>query len=88
MALRALPVRPVRRLLRDAGGTASVWRRGARARRVENAIPVRPARAARDDPEATERFLCIMASEAERITRLINELLTLSKVETEEHIRP
>jgi two-component system, OmpR family, phosphate regulon sensor histidine kinase PhoR len=44
--------------------------------------------AARDDPEATERFLGIMASEAERMTRLINELLTLSKVETEEHIRP
>lgn len=44
--------------------------------------------AARDDPAATERFLGIMASEAERMTRLINELLTLSKVETEEHIRP
>ncbi len=44
--------------------------------------------AARDDPDATERFLGIMASEAQRMTRLINELLTLSKVETEEHIRP
>jgi two-component system phosphate regulon sensor histidine kinase PhoR len=44
--------------------------------------------AARDDPAATERFLGIMESEAQRMTRLINELLVLSKVETEEHIRP
>lgn len=43
---------------------------------------------ARDDPEATERFLGIMESEAQRMTRLINDLLTLSKVETDEHIRP
>ena len=43
---------------------------------------------ARDDPEATERFLGIMDSEAQRMTRLINDLLALSKVETEEHIRP
>ncbi len=43
---------------------------------------------ARDDPEATERFLEIMESEAQRMTRLINDLLTLSKVETDEHIRP
>ena len=44
--------------------------------------------AARDDPAAAERFLGIMESEALRMTRLINELLVLSKVETEEHIRP
>ena len=43
---------------------------------------------ARDDPAATERFLGIMESEAQRMTRLINELLVLSKLETEEHIRP
>tara|TARA_Y100001936_G_scaffold226262_1_gene245478 strand:+ start:1152 stop:1754 length:603 start_codon:yes stop_codon:yes gene_type:complete len=43
---------------------------------------------ARDDPEATEKLLKIMESEAQRMTRLINDLLTLSKVETEEHIRP
>jgi two-component system, OmpR family, phosphate regulon sensor histidine kinase PhoR len=43
---------------------------------------------ARDDPEATERFLGIMEAEAQRMTRLINDLLALSKVETEEHIRP
>ncbi|MDA0340874.1 MAG: ATP-binding protein [Proteobacteria bacterium] len=43
---------------------------------------------ARDDPAATERFLEIMESEAQRMTRLINDLLVLSKLETEEHIRP
>jgi two-component system phosphate regulon sensor histidine kinase PhoR len=43
---------------------------------------------ARDDPEATDRFLEIMEAEAKRMTRLINDLLTLSKVESDEHIRP
>jgi len=43
---------------------------------------------ARDDAEARARFLEIMEAEAKRMTRLINDLLTLSKVETEEHIRP
>ena len=43
---------------------------------------------ARNDQEATEKFLEIMESEARRMTRLINDLLKLSKVETDEHIRP
>lgn len=43
---------------------------------------------ARDDPEATDRFLGIMETEAQRMARLINDLLALSKLETEEHIRP
>ena len=43
---------------------------------------------ARGDPETRDRFLEIMEGEAKRMTRLINDLLTLSKVETEEHIRP
>lgn len=43
---------------------------------------------ARDDEVARERFLKIMESEAQRMTRLINDLLALSKLETEEHIRP
>ena len=43
---------------------------------------------ARDDRKASDRFLEIMEAEAKRMTRLINELLALSKVETEEHIRP
>ena len=41
-----------------------------------------------DDPEATERFLKIMAGEGQRMTRLIDELLVLAKVESDEHIRP
>jgi two-component system phosphate regulon sensor histidine kinase PhoR len=43
---------------------------------------------AKDDPEATDRFLEIMESEAQRMARLINDLLALSKVESDEHIRP
>lgn len=43
---------------------------------------------ARGDTEATERFLGIMEAEAKRMTRLINDLLTLSKLESGEHIRP
>lgn len=43
---------------------------------------------ARDDPEASDRFLKIMEGEAKRMTRLISDLLALSKVETEEHISP
>jgi len=43
---------------------------------------------ARDDADARARFLEIMEAEAKRMTRLINDLLTLSKVETAEHIRP
>jgi two-component system phosphate regulon sensor histidine kinase PhoR len=43
---------------------------------------------ARDDSEATKRFLGIMEAEAQRMARLINDLLVLSKLETEEHIRP
>ncbi|NQV82440.1 MAG: PAS domain-containing protein [Rhodospirillales bacterium] len=43
---------------------------------------------ARDDPEATNRFLRIMEDEAKRMTRLINDLLILSKVEAGEHILP
>lgn len=43
---------------------------------------------ARDDPKARARFLNIMESEAQRMTRLINDLLALSKVESEKHLRP
>lgn len=43
---------------------------------------------AKDDAEARERFLGIMESEARRMTSLINDLLTLSKVESYEHIPP
>ncbi len=43
---------------------------------------------ARDDPEARERFLAMMAAEADRMARLIDDLLSLSAVEVNEHIRP
>ncbi|KMW57258.1 Phosphate regulon sensor protein PhoR (SphS) [Candidatus Rhodobacter oscarellae] len=43
---------------------------------------------ARDDPAAQERFLEIMAREAERMNRLIHDLLSLSRVEAEERMRP
>jgi two-component system phosphate regulon sensor histidine kinase PhoR len=43
---------------------------------------------ARDDPQARERFLDIMDGEAGRMTRIIDDLLSLSQVETKEHIQP
>lgn len=44
--------------------------------------------AARDDPEARERFLEIMAHEAGRMNRLVGDLLSLNRVETQERVRP
>lgn len=44
--------------------------------------------AAREDPVARERFLGIMAREAERMNRLVRDLLSLSRVEAEERVRP
>ncbi len=44
--------------------------------------------AARDDPAARDRFLTIMEREAGRMNRLIGDLLQLSRVESEERIRP
>lgn len=44
--------------------------------------------AARDDAAARARFLGIMAHEANRMTRLVDELLTLSRVEEDERVRP
>lgn len=44
--------------------------------------------AARDDAEARERFLNIMAHEANRMTRLVDDLLSLSRVEEDERVRP
>ena len=43
---------------------------------------------ARDDPAATERFLGIMQGEAQRMSHLIEDLLSLSRVEVNEHIPP
>jgi two-component system phosphate regulon sensor histidine kinase PhoR len=44
--------------------------------------------AARDDPAARDRFLAIMQTEAERMVRLVRDLLHLSKVEAQERQRP
>ena len=43
---------------------------------------------AKDDPDARARFLDIMEREASRMNRLIDDLLSLSTLETNERIRP
>jgi two-component system phosphate regulon sensor histidine kinase PhoR len=43
---------------------------------------------ARDDPDAQEKFLAIMHDQAERMSRLIEDLLSLSRIEMDEHTRP
>ena len=43
---------------------------------------------ARDDPAARSRFLDIMATEANRMERLVRDLLSLSRVENDERSRP
>jgi two-component system, OmpR family, phosphate regulon sensor histidine kinase PhoR len=44
--------------------------------------------AARDDTQARERFLGIMARQAQRMARLIDDLLSLSRIEMRQHLRP
>ena len=44
--------------------------------------------AARDDAEARDRFLAIMEQEAQRMNRLVADLLSLSRVEANERVRP
>ncbi|WP_299897127.1 ATP-binding protein [uncultured Ruegeria sp.] len=43
---------------------------------------------AREDPAARDRFLKIMADEANRMNRLVGDLLSLNRVESEERVRP
>jgi len=43
---------------------------------------------ARDDAKARERFLGIMHTQARRMARLIDDLLSLSRVELSAHVRP
>jgi two-component system phosphate regulon sensor histidine kinase PhoR len=43
---------------------------------------------ARDDVKARERFLGIMQAQARRMARLIDDLLSLSRVELSAHVRP
>jgi len=44
--------------------------------------------AARNDDKAREEFLKIMKSQASRMSRLIEDLLSLSRIETNEHVAP
>jgi two-component system phosphate regulon sensor histidine kinase PhoR len=43
---------------------------------------------AKNDPAARERFLGVMAGQAARMTRLIDDLMSLSKIEQREHVMP
>lgn len=43
---------------------------------------------ARDDAAVRDRFLDIMAAQADRMTRLVADLLSLSRIELNEHIPP
>jgi two-component system phosphate regulon sensor histidine kinase PhoR len=43
---------------------------------------------ARDDPAARDRFLGIMHDQAGRMSRLVNDLLSLSRIEMKGHVRP
>lgn len=44
--------------------------------------------AAKDDPVARTRFLDIMAHEANRMRRLVDDLMSLTRVEEDERVRP
>ena len=44
--------------------------------------------AARDDSRARERFLQIMHEQAQRMSRLVDDLLSLSRIEQNRHLRP
>ncbi len=43
---------------------------------------------AKDDPDAQARFLKTMGAETERMSRLVDDLLSLSKIEQNEHVTP
>lgn len=43
---------------------------------------------AADDPAAREKFLRIIREQAERMSRLIDDLLSLSRIELHQHLRP
>ncbi|MEQ8357396.1 MAG: ATP-binding protein [Kiloniellaceae bacterium] len=43
---------------------------------------------ARDDPNALERFLKIMEEQSQRMSRLVDDLLSLSRIELQEHTAP
>lgn len=43
---------------------------------------------AAEDPEARKRFLTIMRAQAERMSNLIEDLMSLSRIELRQHVRP
>jgi two-component system phosphate regulon sensor histidine kinase PhoR len=43
---------------------------------------------ARNDPAAADRFLGIMAAQAERMKRLVEDLISLNRIEMNEHVPP
>lgn len=43
---------------------------------------------AKDDPEVQEKFLSVMAQQADRMTRLVSDLLSLSKIEMNANTQP
>ncbi len=43
---------------------------------------------ARDDPRAREKFLAIMREQGRRMARLVDDLLSLSRIEQNQHVRP
>ena len=43
---------------------------------------------AKDDPKAREKFLPIMREQGQRMSRLIDDLLSLSRIEQKQHLRP
>ncbi|MTH96512.1 ATP-binding protein [Roseibium sp. RKSG952] len=43
---------------------------------------------ARDDPKAREQFLAIMHDQAGRMRRLVDDILSLSRIELKVHVRP
>ena len=43
---------------------------------------------AREDPVARERFLGVMEEQASRMSRLVDDLLSLSRIEMKAHVRP
>ena len=44
--------------------------------------------AAKQDANAREKFLALMKTQTDRMTRLTDDLLSLSRIETNEHMRP
>ena len=75
---------------RRCAPTSSPMRATSCARRSprSRASSTRCKAPARDDAQARERFLAIMKTQATRMARLIDDLLSLSRIELIEHMHP